>query len=149
MPTDNDTKRPPNATGNMAHEYVGQLSLPCREIRAACICTTRLMECTWVCLKLKATWQLATIVKPLAAPRLSVLVWRRDGLVQVSKTDMLYFIGTSEALCLQWCVVCARQAVSLTLSTRNAAWSRHTAPRVNARQVGMPVRDDLPAKSSK
>lgn len=60
-------------------------------------------------------------VKPLAAPRLSVLVWSRNGLVHGSKTDTLYLIRKAKLFVFDVAFVQARQAMSLTLPSRKAA----------------------------
>jgi len=70
---------------------------------------------------LKATWQLATIVKLLAAPRLIVLVWSRKSLVRISKTNAVYHIRKVKLFVFDGAFVQARQATSLTLPSRNAA----------------------------
>lgn len=93
-----------------AHVCVGQLSLPCHEVRAPCICIcTRPCglwnaPCTCIYLRLKATWRLATIVKPLAAPRLIVLVWSCKGLDSRLQDRHRVSHRESEALCLRRCV---------------------------------------------
>lgn len=55
-------------------------------------------------LRLKATWRLATIVKPLAAPRLIVLVWSCKGLDSRLQDRHRVSHRESEALCLRRCV---------------------------------------------
>lgn len=70
-----------------------------------------------------------------------------------SKTNAVYPIRKVKLFVFDGAFVQARQATSLTLPSRDAAYlmviQPGTAPRVNARQVGMPVCEDLPANSSK
>jgi hypothetical protein len=145
MPLRNKMKRTFGCTSRTAHICVGQLSLSCREIRAACICTMRLMECKCICLRLKTTWQLATNCQAACCATLECLGvesrWSCPG-VQDRRT-VSYQVN--EALCLRWRIYLgvASHVLDTTISQ-----SSIVPPRVNARQVGMPVCEALPANSA-
>lgn len=113
----------PNEAVKAFRKPIGQLSLQSVEIHVRCICAMPRLDV------LATACQLATIVKPLAAPRLHVLVWGRDGLGPDSKTDFLLSIRKSEALCLRWRSVWrGKQHFFDAIIARCSKWSRGSSP---------------------
>lgn len=132
---DTCSSSPPNEAVKAFRKSIGQLSLQSVEIHVRCVCTMPRLDV------LATACQPATIVKPLAAPRLHVLVWRRHGLVPDSKTGSLLSIRPSEAICLRWrSFRRGKQHFFDAIIDAMQQMARGEAvPRVNACQVGMPV----------